>query len=168
MGIRIALALCAVAGSTMIGKTMAGSLKRRAALLAELAGGLKALRLHVVSLFEPIADSLSRSECRLLEMVGRQMAEVGGADAAWATVKAKVCAPGGMADALTASDEQLLDRLFSQLGQSGRESQEALISGILQSVEEAREAARARAAQADRLYVTLGLLTGLMLALVVI
>ena len=43
-----------------------------------------------------------------------------------------------------------------------------LITDIQRSIEEAFESTRTKAAEADRLYVTLGLLVGLMLALILI
>ena len=75
---------------------------------------------------------------------------------------------GGMIDALSDADIDLLNRLFAGLGLSGRDSQEVLLAGCVRAISEARQEAAAMAREVDRLYVSLGLLIGLMLALIVI
>ena len=165
---RLALALCIVIGSTLVGRTLSGSARRRAASLKEIRDGVKVLRVHTVSQFEPVRDSLRSSGCQLLAQVGDRMGEGLGSGEAWLSAKPGLCRSGGLADALSASDVQLLDRMFSQLGQSGRETQEILLSDVLLSLDQACDSARTKAGESDRLYVSLGLLTGLMLALIVI
>ena len=71
-------------------------------------------------------------------------------------------------DSLIEADRQILTRLFDSLGQTGREEQDLLLSGVIEALERQQQAAQAKAAEADRLYLSLGLLIGLMLALIVI
>ena len=168
MEVRIALALCVVIASTLCGRALAGAARRRAMLLGQLAEGLKLLRVHMVTLLEPARESLLQSECAALRAVGEAMQDGIGADAAWQTVRKRARRPGGALDALSERDAQLLDRLFASLGVSGREAQDLLIKGAIQTLEEMQLQARAGAAEADRLYVALGVLVGLMLALIVI
>ena len=165
---RIILALCVIVGCTMAGRSLAGSARRRAAVLKQLAGGLKILRVHVVIMFEPIRDSLRRTECPLLAQIADGMEDGASAVDAWLAIKPRLRRSGGPMDALTSADERVLDRLFVQLGQSGRESQDILISDAQLSLESLYESAHAKVFEAERLYVTLGLLTGMMLALIVI
>ena len=122
----------------------------------------------MTGMFEPVQQSLSRSECELLSMVGGGMGPGIGAEGAWQVVRKAQRRRGGLIDALAGEDIQALDRLFSQLGTSGRDAQELLLNGVAQELEQNLSSARLRAAEADRLYVSLGLLTGLMLALIVI
>ena len=75
---------------------------------------------------------------------------------------------GGTLDVLTMEDVGVLDSLFDGLGESGRDQQEMLLSGTLETMTRNLEAARTRAGEADKLYVPLGALTGLMAALVVV
>ena len=90
------------------------------------------------------------------------------AGAAWQAVKKEARRKGGQADALNQEDHLLLDRFFEHLGESGREAQEILLSSTVESLEQHYDQARTKAAEAEKLYVTLGVLVGLMLALIVI
>ena len=165
---RLALALCIVVGCTMCGRALAGSARRRAVLLAALAGGLRLLKLHMTSMFETVQHALSSTGCDLLARVGESMAPGDSADDAWRRVARRERRQGGLCDALTADDEAILNRMFKALGESGRDAQELLLSGTIEALGRNLEAARARAAEADRLYVSIGMLIGLMLALMVI
>lgn len=168
MDTRIALAACVVLGSTLCGKAAADSLRRRANTLDALGEGLRVLRIHMTGLFEPVQLALQRSDCPILALVAKDMQNGRGAAQAWAQAKPEATRRGGPADALTQQDLGALDVLFAGLGQSGREEQEALLDSAIESVARLRQAARKRAGEADRLYVSLGLLIGLMLALIVI
>ena len=165
---RIVLAICAVVGSALCGRSLAGAARRRAALLASLEEGLKALRVCMTTMFEPLRDALSRSPCRLLALIGAEMGGGTSAMQAWERVARQQRRSGGMIDALSDADIDLLNRLFAGLGLSGRDSQEVLLAGCVRAISEARQEAAAMAREVDRLYVSLGLLIGLMLALIVI
>ena len=168
METRIALGACIVVGSTLIGRSLTGAARRRAAALRDLLDGTKQLRIHMISMFEPVQNALAQTECKLLEAVGGSMSGGKSAGAAWQAERMKLRRTGGPIDALKASDMQILDGLFAHLGQSGREAQETLLTGTIQALEQQWQAAKARASEADRLYISLGLLVGLMLALIVI
>lgn len=129
---------------------------------------LRLLRVHMTGMFEPVQQSLSRSECELLKRVGSGMGPGTGADGAWRAVRKVERRRDGLIDALAGEDLQALDRLFMQLGTSGRDAQELLLNGAAQELEMNLSSARLHASEADRLYVTLGLLVGLMLALIVV
>ena len=51
---------------------------------------------------------------------------------------------------------------------TGREEQDLLLSGVVEALDRQQQAAQVKAGEADRLYLSLGLLIGLMLALIVI
>lgn len=168
MEIRVILALCVVVGSTMCGKSLSGAARRRVELLKALIDGVKILKVHMVSMFEPVQISLSQSECALMAQIGNHMQSGVSAGVAWQAVKKEARRKGGQADALNLEDHVLLDRFFEHLGESGREAQEILLSSTVESLEQHYDQARTKAAEAEKLYVTLGVLIGLMLALIVI
>ena len=165
---RVGLAACIVVGSALIGKSLTGAAHRRASALKAVTQGVKNLRVHIVNMSEPLQNALDQSECPLLSRVGRQMRQGMSADESWNSLKPVMRRSGGPADALCASDTEVLDRMFERLGQSGRDAQDILLAGAVQSLERLCESAIAKAGEADRLYVTLGLLIGLMLALIVL
>lgn len=168
MEIRIVLSLCVVVFSALCGKTLADGVRRRADSLGALSEGLRRLRLHMTSMFEPVQNAMERADCPLLTLVAEGMREGLSAEAAWRKVEKRAARRGGAIDSLTEADRQILSRLFASLGQSGREEQDLLLAGTLEAVDAQRKAAQAKVGEADRLYASLGLLIGLMLALIVI
>lgn len=122
----------------------------------------------MLRMLEPVSAALSGADCPILTAVGRAMPPGISAAEAWATVSAHEKRRGGIIDALTPEDRSVLDSLFEHLGETGREQQETLLTGTLQALSRNMEAARTSAGAAERLYLSLGFLTGLMLALIVI
>lgn len=165
---RIALAICVVLGSTLCGKAAADAVRRRYRVLAALADDLQALRIHMTGMLQPVQCALEKSGSELLKRVAEGMRQGRSAADAWQAVRGSSVRRGGPADALAADDLSALDALFGQLGQSGREEQEALLGASLQTLGRLRDGALRKAGEADRLYVSLGFLIGLMLALIVI
>ena len=168
MELRLILALCLVLGSALCGKALADGARRRARTLTALEEGTRRLKIHMTSLFEPVRDALERSDCPLFTLVGEAMEGGLSAGEGWLRAQRRASRRGGPIDALDEGDRQLLDRLFARLGQSGREEQEALLDASAREVARLRDGALKKAGEADRLYVTLGFLIGLMLALIVI
>jgi len=165
---RFVLALCVVAACTLCGNAMSGASRRRVKLLEGLIGGMKLLKLHMISMFEPVRQALMASGCDLFEAVGKRMAPGISAAQAWEEVSKTAIRKGGMLDALDPDDLRALDRVFEQLGESGRDQQELLISSACSTLESRLETARRHTRETDRLYVSLGALTGLMIALILI
>ena len=168
MEVRVAMALGLVLASAMCGKALADAVRRRARTLEALSEGLQTLRIHMTGRFEPVRNALEHCDCPVMALVAENMDDGASADEAWRSVQKRAARRGGPIDALNDGDRQILDHLFAGLGQSGRREQEALLSGTLRAIALRREGALAKAREADRLYLPLGILTGLMLALVVI
>ena len=160
------LAVALVAGCTLCGKALAGAERRRAELLAALAGGVRALRPRMIGLFEPLRQGLSASDCPLLNQLSAAMEEAGSALQAWEKLK-RESRRGSAVSCLTDGDLRILDALFQKLGESGREAQGLLLDETARALEGQVGEARQSAERAEKLYVTLGLLVGLMLALIV-
>ena len=168
MGLRIILAGVVVVGATLCGKALSDAARQRASALGTLVEDVKRLRVYMVSMFEPVPDSLARAESPLLRQVGEGMRGGLSAGEAWAQVRRGRSFRAGPGNVLLREDREALDRLFGKLGESGRESQEVLLSGTAEQLERLEAAAREKAGAAERLYVTLGLLVGLLLAVIVI
>lgn len=122
----------------------------------------------MTGMLETVKQALCDADCDILAGIGSSMTPGGSAWEAWQAYSRRQARRGGRIDALTREDRQLLSGLFRHLGESGREAQELLLAGAIASLDRSLDAARLRAAEADRLYGSLGLLTGLMLALIVI
>ena len=168
MEARVALALCVVLCGALSGRALSGSARRRAEALKSLAEAVKRLRVRMTSLFEPMQNALEHAGNPLLAMVAQAMSGGQSAGEAWRSVYRRATKRGGPADCLLDADREARSRLFEGLGQSGREEQDLLLSSSIEALEALSDAARAKLGEADRLYGTLGLLIGLMLALIVI
>ena len=157
-----------VLGSTLCGRAAAEAVRRRFRVLSALAEDLQVLRIHMTGMLQPVQCALEKSACPLMKRVAEGMRQGRSASDAWQAVRDSVLRRGGSGDALSPDDLAALDALFGQLGQSGREEQEALLGASLEAVTRLRDGALQKAGEADRLYVSLGFLVGLMLALIVI
>ena len=129
---------------------------------------LKTLKWHIVSRFEPVQLSLMRSGSDLMETVGRRMETGTSAAAAWMAIKQDRTVGRKWLSAYTEGDTELLDRLFGELGQSGRQAQGDLIDGVQEALRARIRSLETEARAADKLYGPLGLLLGLMLALILL
>ena len=164
---RFVLAACVVVGCAMGGWAVSGGSRRRLSALRELAEGLRRLKLHMTGMFEPLRHSLEAAACPLLGQVAAEMEGGRSAGEAWSRLKARPLR-GGPGEVFATEDLRLLDHLFDRLGESGREDQAMLLSGTLGALEERIESARVKAGEAERLYGTLGVLVGLMLAIMLV
>ena len=147
---------------------MASGCRRRVKVLTGLVSGLEDLRVHMTRMLEPAPQALSVTDCPVLRAVGAAMTPGVSAGEAWARVRAREGRRGGGIDALAREDLEALDGLLEHLGESGRQQQERLLTDAGRALARNLESARACAGEAERLYVSLGLLTGLTLALVVL
>ena len=122
----------------------------------------------MVRMLEPLSTALAATDCSLLVRVGKAMSPGTGAWEGWSRVTDRELRRGGLIDALTSEDRRVMDALFIHLGETGREQQEQLLGETIAGLGKQLEAAEAGARESERLCLSLGLLTGLMLALVVI
>ena len=164
---RFILAACVVVGCAMCGWAVSGGSRRRLTALRELNEGLRRLKLHMTGMFEPLRHSLEAAACPLLGQVAAGMEGGRSAGEAWSTLKSRNLR-GGPGEVFAAEDLRLLDHLFDRLGQSGREDQGILLETVLGALEEHIDSARVKAGEAERLYGTLGVLVGLMLAIMLV
>ena len=161
MRVRLILAAVVVVGASLCGRAAAGAARQRTVALRLLLEDIRVLRVQMVSMFEPVQFSLSRARSPLLAQVGRGMSEGKSAGEAWEKLRQG-------RSALAPEDREALDLLFRELGETGRERQELLLSGTAERLRQLLEGAAEQARRADQLYGALGLLLGLLMALVVI
>ncbi len=168
MEIRVALALFVVLCGALGGRALSDGAKRRAEALRYLTEATRRLRVHMTSMFEPVPVALEHAGCELFSTVAQAMEGGVSAEAAWERVRDRATKRGGILDSLTDADREALDRMFAGLGQTGREEQDLLLSSVAEALEIQHRLAREKLKESDKLYGTLGLLIGLMLALIVI
>ena len=168
MELRLVLAAVIVAGCGLCGRSMAWSAARRQRLIGEILDALRMLRVQIVSMLEPLDRALRQTEMPLFVSVADALAGAGGTSEAWKTVCTKECRRGALADCLEQGDRDVLDRLFEHLGESGRTAQDAAIRACIEALETIHAGARERAATTGRLYGTVGFLTGLAIAVLMI
>ena len=144
MEVRVALALCVVLCGALCGKSLSDGARKRAQALGDIIEAVKRLRVRMTGMFEPVQSALQHADCPLFTAVAEGMKCGRSAGEAWEGSRAKAGRRGG------------------------REEQDLLLGGALESLEALHSAAQVKAGEANRLYGTLGLLIGLMLALIVI
>lgn len=137
-------------------------------MLKALIQGLHTLRAHMVRMLEPVSTALAATEVAVFVRVVQSITPGSAAGENWERVSAKERRRGGSLDALTHEDCRALDELFAHLGESGREQQDILLGETIAALRKNLEAAEADARESERLSLSLGLLVGLMLALIVI
>ena len=137
-------------------------------VLKTLIDGMKSLQIHMLHMLEPVASALVFTECPLLEQTGRAMTPGTSAREAWTWVKDISSGRRSGLETLAGEDLQTLDAFFHKLGEVGRAEQGLLLNRVIRTLEENLEGARSSAGEAERLYGSLGLMVGLMLALLVV
>ena len=165
---KLTLLLCVVLACTLCGQALSGAAERRRKMLEELLRALRTLRIQIFNLLEPLQTALTQTKYPLFAETARNLSREGSVGETWRLVRKEACMKGKYADCLTACDIAALDRLFDQLGGSGLETQNEAISVCIMSVEELLSDSKKHCAQVGRLYTSIGFLTGLGAAILMI
>lgn len=168
MELKLALAAVVVVGCGLCGRSLAWSTVRRCRLLEETLEALRMLRIQIVHMLEPMDRALRQCGSTLFARTAEELSHSASVSEAWKAVRAHECRRGGSADSLLQRELDALDKLFGQLGESGREAQDAAIRACVISLETALDGARQRAATTERLYTSVGYLAGLAIAVLMI
>lgn len=168
MAVRWTLAALVVIGSGLCGRAFAASAERRLRLLREMLDALRRLKIQIVNLLEPLDSALTQTGFPLFESVAAHLDAVGNAADAWQAAIGKASKRGQCADCLARPEMEAMERLFERLGESGRADQEEGIRACIASLELACEEARRQSRETGRLYTSVGILTGLALAVLMI
>ncbi|MCL6522223.1 MAG: stage III sporulation protein AB [Firmicutes bacterium] len=169
--LRLLGALLVVAGSTLAGQLLAWSADRKPAMLAELAAGVRLLMSQVDYAARPLPEALADlagsapgAAARLFRLVAEALAAAPDQplEPLWRRAVEGLGAEGGLA----AADLAPLLGLAPALGTSHRQDQLRLLDACARDLA-AREALRRdEAARSARMWRSLGLFGGILLALV--
>ena len=162
---RVALALLAAVGSALIGRSVARGCARRAAALRSAMDAMQLLRIQMLERLLPLRAALEKSAFEPFRAVASELLNGDGAPGAWERARAALTRRGRALDCMMPEDLAALDRLFAGLGATARAEQELLFSACLAEIGLLEGEARRTGAEKGRLYTTLGLLGGLMLAI---
>lgn len=168
MQLKLALAVCITVACALCGRSIAGAAFRRCRLLQALIEALRMLKVQSVSMLEPLEVALRRTEQPLFVQTAQRLPSEASAGAAWRAVRDSETARGKSADCLLEQDLAPLDRLFEHLGECSRAEQDEAIRTCIGRMESALSEARERSVQISRLYTSVGLLTGLAIAVIMI
>ena len=168
IGLRVAASAALVASGALAGRSMAGSQRRRAEALHQLAGAVDALAHAMLARRLPLGDALSDPGCAAFGQAGRLVSAGHAPEAAWRAAYAGLSARGGPLDALRAEDARALATLFQGLGVGGAQAQRALLDEAGRTLAQLGEAAQKARDEQGRLYTTLGALTGMAAAVMLL
>lgn len=167
---RTGAVLLVVGGAATAGWTAAARLRRRPRELRQIQTGLHVLRTEIDWGAVPLPAALARAGGCLEGPTARIFAEAaahlaGGEGLAAGEAWERALAAAGPETALTPGDVEILRALAVSLGTSHREDQVRHLEVCLGRLAEAEQRARERADADARLYQQLGVLGGLLLAL---
>lgn len=165
---RITVACAIVVASALCGHSAAASQQRRCRLIAELIQAIHEMRIRMVVHLEPIETVLKNSGTTLFRNVAVRIGEYGSIYDAWISARGQLTARGCSADCLGEGEIHVLDVMFSGLGESGKHQQDLLLRTCAAELETIAKSEKNRLEQISRLYTTLGMLLGLMIAVVLI
>ncbi len=163
MLLRLIAAVVLSGACALAGRAVAGACVRRARTLAALIDSVQKLRLDMLDRLLPLREALAGGHPAMRSV---SEAMVGcGATAAWRRAQGALTARGGALDCLTAPDLEALGGLFEGLGESGAARQRILLNSVEETLAKLRLEADKKAREESKLYSTLGFLTGLSLAI---
>lgn len=162
---RVALVVLAAVGAALVGRSLGAVPARRARVLREAMDALQILRIQMLERLLPLHAALAQARFEPFRMVGERMAAGGDAAGAWRVLLPTFSRRGGVLDCLAQEDMAALAALFEGLGVGARAEQEALLSKTARELGRLEGEAAKAGAEKGKLYTTLGLLCGLMLAI---
>lgn len=168
MLLKIVLLICVIAACTLCGYAISESASRRKNLLGKLIGALRILRIEMYHRRIPLKDALAQTQFPLFHSIAESLEESETVFEAWEKIHKDTNVRGGATDCLMQNDRAALDRLFCHLGMSGCEEQAEAIDSCLYALQELLDEAKERVRQSSKLYSSLGFLTGLALAILMI
>lgn len=167
MMIRIGAACVMTASGALGGKMLAGAQERRARALHEAGEAVRRLRVEMLERNMPLKEALLSCGGLFSEAAG-VMDRGSGPGEAYEQAMEKLGARGGPLDCLTADDRTALKRLFSGLGEGGSKAQRLLIEDAQEELMRLEKTAVRKREEQGRLYGSLGALSGIALALIML
>lgn len=161
---RTLLAALAALGAALLGRSLAAACARRGRALRQAMDELQRARVDMLERRLPLHAALVRSGMEALRRVGESVGAGKSAAEAWRALLPTLTRRGASLDCLTGEDISALTAFFDGLGAGTRAAQEALFQTTLRELGRLEAEASKNGAEKGRLYATLGLLCGLMLA----
>ena len=159
ISLRLAAGVALMAGCTLFGRGMTYGIRKRIRFLEELIRGVQSLERSICLRRVPLAQAMAESGCTLLQEMGLLMkAHAISPQEAWQKLRA-----GQRRESVGAEDE-VLHRLFADLGQGDLAAQQDLLLDIRKNLEELLHRQKIRQQETGKLYPALGALTGMALA----
>ena len=161
-----ALALTAACGC--MGWSAALRLTRRARALGELERALGRLEIGMLEKRLPLDRALTETGHALFEEAARRMDAAAAPGEALRGAAVRFSERGGALDCLTAADMTALYHLADELGTGGLQRQRLVLNEAKEEIANLAVQAAKRAAEMNRLYISLGALGGLTAAIILI
>ena len=150
----------------MSGRSISLSAERHCRQLSQTIEAIRLLKLQITDRLEPVAEALMQTEFPPFQLVSSQMRDNFSAIQAWNEISSK--GKGHAVDCLNESEKKQIGYMFNRLGAGGLTEQEELISTCCIHLERALSDAQARAKEVCKLYTSLGFLTGLFIAILIV
>lgn len=166
--VKLILACAIVIACTLSGRAFADAASRRANTLTELAKALSLLQIQIVHMLQPLNIALQRTENIIFIQIAEKLQDSETVIQAWHAVFKSAAKRGGYADCLHKTEINALNAMFEALGQSVCRGEAALIHGTCEIIEQCRDEAIAENLRSHRLYVSIGALSGLAIAILLI
>lgn len=164
---RLGAACVMTAASAWGGQMLASTQTRRAETLREALTGAKRLSVEMLERRAPVREALSACGGMFAEIAG-QMADGAPPGEAYGRALTGLRSRGGRLDCLEEGDLAALRRLFDGLGAGGLQAQRLVLSEAAEELERLVEQALRKRREHGRLYGSLGALTGLAAALMLL
>ena len=166
-GMKLAAALILTAACAALGWSAALKQTRRAKALRALCHAVSRLKEDMLEKRMPLRDALAASRHPLMTRAARE-SEACEPGEALRMAAASLSMRGGELDSLTREDMAAIERLAGELGQGGAARQRLLLSETEEELCALASGAEKLAAERGRLYVSLGALGGLALAVLMV
>lgn len=166
--IRLGAACVMTAASAWGGRMLAAAQGRRVTALRDILEGVRRLGVEMMDRRLPLQEALAGCGAGIFAETARHMAAGKPPKEAYDASAQKLTERGGALDSLEEGDMAALGRLFAGLGEGGVAAQRLILDEAAEEVERLLAAARHKREEHGKLYTSLGALTGIALALMLL
>ena len=168
IAVRLGAACVMTAASAWGGKMLAGAQARRVETLQRTLAGVRRLNVEMLERRTPVKEALLACGEAVFEETAGQMEGGAPPGAAYARAEERLRERGGALDSLEEGDMAAFRRLFDGLGEGGVEAQRLVLNEAAEELERLAGQARKKKEEHVKLYASLGALSGLALALLLL
>lgn len=164
MNLKLTMVLFIIAACALCGYSLAGAANEREKFLSELVAALRRLRIYIVDMIMPVEQALKQTDFPVFSAVAARIEK----DRSLFDVWRMMAGSEKILAVISDSERKVLDGLFEQLGESGRNLQDEMLRGCIRALELYAEEAKERAGKVCRLYTSVGFLMGLAITILLI